>query len=183
MRPLIQRHQIAAVAVLSAMLAFQACGWILVWWTARGEAYRCAQSAANHPIQNPQKLTLAAADFNLARVAKREIRWHGRLYDFRILKASTDSVALAVFPDEKEEQLIAALGALLGPVFNSTPTEHGKGSAPLCQLLSKWLGAPFLTPQLPAVPGARERQQKGLFTYSFILHTVNLNRPGPPPKA
>jgi len=183
MRTLIQRHQLAAVAVLSAMLAFQACGWIMVWWTARGEACRCAQSAADRPPQNPQKLTLAAADFNMARVAKREIRWHGRLYDFRILKASTDSVALAVFPDEKEEKLLAALGSLLGPVFNSTPGEQGKGSAPLHQLLLKWLGAPFLVPQLPTVPGAGKRQTESLFTYLFILRTANLSRPGPPPKA
>ncbi len=181
MLPPIYRHMTSIAAFLSALLAFQACGWVVAWSVARQEARRIARSALHCPASNPMTVTLATAEWHRMRIDDQEIRLQGRLFDTQVLHTRGDSVVLSLSSDEKEAQLITALEAVIAPVLRwnhpmSAPAE------PFVWHLLQWLDAPFLPVQSSLLPSTPRPWGCVFFHYCNLSSSAETRRPDPPPE-
>jgi hypothetical protein len=128
------------VAALAALLVFQSLGWMGVWSAlrlgARAQAYRVMRAG---PANGDLKLTLSADSLLKLKVAPREIRLAGRLYDIRSAEQRGDSVALHLYHDRLEERLYALLGDLLCAGGNAPSFAN--------HWLAQCIGAAYLVPE------------------------------------
>lgn len=177
----IYRHMTSTAAFLSALLAFQACGWVVAWSVARQEARRMARSALYQPPSGRITVTLAMAEWRRIRINDQEIRLHGRLFDTRVLRTRGDSVELTLSSDEKEAQLITALEAVIAPVLRwDQPTSVP--AKPFVWQLLQWLDAPFLPVPSSLLPSTPRPWVRVFFHYCNLTSTTGTRPPDPPPE-
>ena len=141
------RSLLLATIVLSAILAFQAVGWLLAWKSVQIGAKVEAHFALLKSDQHLLKATFHKDFVQKRKIGKKEIILDGQLFDFKITSETGDSLHLALYHDQKEQALLS----LLGHVFKSS--EHGTSptSMPLAAWLAKWLSAAFLLPEKPVL--------------------------------
>jgi hypothetical protein len=176
--------------MLSATLAFQSVGWLVAWkgmqLAARLEAQGVLSQAGNSPesfasINSPLHRQTFSKNFlqSIKVDGKKEIVLDGRLYDYRMLAESGDSIQVLLYHDHHEQALLKALGQ----AFQSTHKENAPSNAPVVLWLAKWLGSAFLLPEKPVVAsGIAPPHQKQVFS-AFLL--VAQSAPGvfaPPPE-
>ncbi len=154
------------VLLLAGTLAFQSVGWLLAWkgleLGARFEAQRAlfqGEKTSNIEDANLLQQTFHK-DFiqKIKVVGKKEIVLDGKLFDYRILAETEDSIKLSLYHDHHEQALLSALGQ----AFKSSPDTNGSSSAPVALWLAKWLGSAFMLPEKPEIlinPAARFEKQ------------------------
>ncbi|GEM_PF-1014448 len=143
-----------AALLLVGMLAFQSVGWLLAW---KGLQLGAQFEAQRVLFQGENTLNIGAGgdsnrfqqsfhkDFieKIKVVGKKEFVLDGKLFDYRILAETEDSIKLSLYHDHHEQALLSALGQ----AFKSSQQTNGPSSAPVALWLAKWLGSAFMLPE------------------------------------
>lgn len=181
MLPLFYRHKTGAAALLSALLAFQACGWMVVWSVSRQQARQYAQRDLFRQPKEQQVVTLSMDDWRHWRTEDGELWLHGRLFDSRLLVLQSDSIQLALLPDEKEEHLIGILETVLTSSMRSGRNLPDSGT-PLVSQLLQWLDAAYLPGKPPVLVFLLSGYRGPGFWYICAFKAPERRRPDPPPE-
>ncbi len=178
MNPRDQLWRKCAITALSALLFFQAAGWVLAYRVLQLEAKTEAKTALRHPETPLYTVTIPVSLLPRIRVDKKEVRLDGQLFDIKDQRISGDSVTLTLYHDRPEEKILQALGGRLAP-------GAGAGSAavpPLQYWLSQWLGAAYLLPLAPEIRLPAIISFQALFHCLLPVTQTGPGRFSPPPE-
>ncbi len=160
--------------------------WKGLQLAARFEAQGVLSQAGNSPqgfagVNPPLSRQTFSKDFlqSIQVNGKKEIVLDGRLYDYRMLAESGDSIQVLLYHDHFEQTLLKTLGQ----AFKTEKKENVPSNAPVVLWLAKWLGSAFLLPEKPVVVSNLEHLLPKQAFSAFIL--IAQSAPGvfaPPPE-
>ena len=142
-----QLRFLPAAVLFTALIAFQAVGWLLAWQGLQLEAKFEAQKTLLDSDKPLQSGVFHKEFIEQTRVGEKEILFDGQLFDYKILSVQGDSLRISLFHDQKEQALLS----VLGQVFKRSQDSNSQHSLPLTLWLAKWLGATFIVPEAPVL--------------------------------
>lgn len=151
-----------AAVFFAAMASFQSAGWFLAWKGLQIKARFEAEKSLFAENALLESKTFDKDYFHQIKIGRKEIVFEAKLYDYRVLSETEDSLRVALYHDAHEQKLLSALGRVFGAKLDSAPP------TPVMTWLALWLGATFLLPAKNALP----QWVDGLYSPVFPLHQL-----------
>lgn len=164
----------AGYIILLTILLLQAGGLLFLFHIQQVRVQKAALQQLDSNPGNTEKLALSPDEFYSARINDHEIRWNGRLYDFRAVSFSVEQVILSVFHDASEENIIDWIEALA----NAGGNQQSELPAHLVKLLT----TTYLSTHSESISFFQPVHEFPFFQFDEQALSFSRDQDSPPPK-